>query len=241
MGKDEQPRSNEAMQQQLELQLHEQYAINNNANLSSMIAILVGVVAVFGVYGYVYIHTINEFSPDFSTLVLPEKSSNESETYYLDVVVLMVMVLCIILSILKHICIEKGYGQRKEQFIVYAIRYKYYQQHPNEMKNRIYPSGYHPFGKKGDDIPQGLFGEMIQIFDYIGLFVFCSLLVRLVLNISSCGRFCSSYLSTIGIIEFIALTIVVGVLWRWNKKCIKKNNKRYKDLQEEYKIYNPKL
>jgi len=240
MGKDEQPRSNEAMQQQLELQLHEQYAINNNANLSSMIAILVSVVAAFGVYGYVYIHSENIFSPDFSTLILPKKSCSGSETYYLDVVVLMVMVLCVILSILKYICIMKGYGQRKEQFIIYAIRYKYYHQHPNEMKPRIYPPKYHPFGKEGADIPQGLFGGMIRIFDFIWLIIFCSLLVKLGLNISSCGGFCSSYPSTTGIFELVCLAIVTIPCFVSNCKYEKKKICEYKILQYNYRQINPR-
>ena len=46
-----------SMEQELEKQLHEQYAINNNANLSSVIALLVSLFAAIGAYGYVFIHT----------------------------------------------------------------------------------------------------------------------------------------------------------------------------------------
>lgn len=48
---------NEEMQQELEKQLHEQYAINNNANLGSIIVLLTALIAVFGAYGYIYLHS----------------------------------------------------------------------------------------------------------------------------------------------------------------------------------------
>ena len=41
----------EEMQQQMELQLHEQYAINNNAYLKSIIALFIGLFAAIGFYG----------------------------------------------------------------------------------------------------------------------------------------------------------------------------------------------
>ena len=48
---------NEEMQQELEKQLHEQYAINNNANLGNIIVLLTALIAVFGAYGYIYLHS----------------------------------------------------------------------------------------------------------------------------------------------------------------------------------------
>ena len=41
------------MQKELELQLHEQYAINNNANVSSFIAMIGALIIAFTGYGYV--------------------------------------------------------------------------------------------------------------------------------------------------------------------------------------------
>ena len=47
---------NELMTQKLELQLHEQYAINNNANLSSIVTLICTILVIFGSYGYVFVH-----------------------------------------------------------------------------------------------------------------------------------------------------------------------------------------
>ena len=63
------------MQQEMLLQLHQQYAVNNNAKLESAVSLIVGLIAVIGAYGYVFLH-INEGSfvpclkPEFNLLGL---------------------------------------------------------------------------------------------------------------------------------------------------------------------------
>lgn len=52
----------------IEKQLHEQYAINNNSNLSSVITLLVTMFAVFGGYGYVYLNSNLDFYGDFTLI-----------------------------------------------------------------------------------------------------------------------------------------------------------------------------
>lgn len=54
--------TDEYMQSEMEKQLHEQYAINNNANTGSIVTLFVAMLASVGAYGFVYLHTINAFS-----------------------------------------------------------------------------------------------------------------------------------------------------------------------------------
>ena len=54
---------------ELEKQLHEQYAINNNSNLGSIIAILTTLVSVIGVYGYIFVHSTLDFAKDWGSFI----------------------------------------------------------------------------------------------------------------------------------------------------------------------------
>ena len=42
---------------ELEKQLHEQYAINNNAHIGSFITFFIALLSLFGSFGYVYVHS----------------------------------------------------------------------------------------------------------------------------------------------------------------------------------------
>ena len=77
----------------------------------------------------------------------------------------------LILGILFCICTYQGIAQRKEQFIIYAIREKYFKDKEKEDKEKdkeeyknILPDGYQPFDKKGLEVIQGLYGELVKIF-----------------------------------------------------------------------------
>lgn len=148
-------------------QLHEQYAINNNANLSNVIALIVAAVAIIAVYGYIYLKSTLEFSPDFNYLYY-----GNNDIFSFDAVFIVASVTIVILTILSYICICQGLAQRMEQFITYAIRYKSglvkspaflknsicddpcdnmtessKTQNINSGDDYIFPNNYHPFNK----------------------------------------------------------------------------------------------
>lgn len=152
---------NQKTQDLLLSQLHEQYASNNNANLSSFVTLLVSMVGVFGIFAYVFVRSSLKFSNDFQSLY-----DSGSELYTMDVLILSAMVSIIVLGIIKYICLYQGFHQRYEQFITYAIREKYFGKE-NCEKSDIFPEGYTPFGKQGLDIAQGLFGEFAKISDLL--------------------------------------------------------------------------
>ena len=145
---------------ELEKQLHEQYAINNNSNLSSIIALMTALLIIFGVYGYVFIHTNIAFADNWGNLIAETKC--DKAIYYLDVLVLATISTYYVVIILYYIANYIGTNQRKEQFITYAIRRKYYL-YNNEDFNAVYPDGYHPFEKTILNFVQGLYGEISKI------------------------------------------------------------------------------
>ena len=54
--------SEENPQLELEKQLHEQYAINNNANVSSFVSFLTALFVLFGFFGYTFVYTSPQFA-----------------------------------------------------------------------------------------------------------------------------------------------------------------------------------
>ena len=173
---------NQKTQDLLLSQLHEQYASNNNANLSSFVTLLVSMVGVFGIFAYVFVRSSLKFSNDFQSLY-----DSGSELYTMDVLILSAMVSIIVLGIIKYICLYQGFHQRYEQFITYAIREKYFGKE-NCEKSDIFPEGYTPFGKQGLDIAQGLFGEFAKISDLLFSIILLAVFLKLLcsLDVGNC-------------------------------------------------------
>lgn len=145
------------MHQKMELQLHQQYAENNNANLGSIITLIVTLLAVFYGYGYVYLHSTLEFSDGFDFLC-----ECECKHFTLDALLFTASAVYVVLGIIYYICFSQGLHQRMEQFITFAIRAKYYKKTKTDVApdgdsfpeslmdpsyHEIFPKGYHPFKK----------------------------------------------------------------------------------------------
>lgn len=122
------------MSEELEKQLHEQYAINNNSKTDSLIAILAAVMIAFTAYGYALYH-----SPQNLNMLLCASIA----------VIAVIVLLYVIATYL-------GTDQRKEQFISFAIRVKHYQGKESDY-NLIYPKTYNPFNKTFCNFVQGLY------------------------------------------------------------------------------------
>ena len=138
-------------------QLHEQYAVNNNANLSSMVTLIVGVIAVIGYYGYVFVHTVEDFGCGNELFM-------QGEHFTMTTLLLTYLSATCILAILMRLCIYQGIAQRKEQIIIENIR-KHYDT-SNDFKN-IFPESYTARDKDKSNVIQGLFGEFVKTFRMI--------------------------------------------------------------------------
>ncbi len=136
-----QEKTNVSMQQELELQLHEQYAINNNATLSSMLTLFCTMLAVLWGYGYVLINSSKKYE-SFYLL-------RDGGMYTLNALVLATCATTIVLTAISWICIKTGYKGRMEQFIIHAIRLKYYESESNLYK--ILPNNYNPLKNEEGD------------------------------------------------------------------------------------------
>ena len=144
---------------ELEKQLHEQYAINNNSNAGTLVSLIGSLLVVMTAYGSM-LYQYN-LSPSIGITML----------YLAAIIVLMVV------ALLYCICIHIGSGQRMEQFITYAIRMKHYgltQNYAaiedNEYNQRIkrykdiYPKDYHPFKKNMNNFVQGIYNLLSNAF-----------------------------------------------------------------------------
>lgn len=172
--------NNNVMEEDLEKQLHEQYAVNANNNLTAMITIAIGLLSVIGLYGYVFIHTKFLYGGFFIA------NCNEStELYTTNTLVLAGCVALIVLTILYCISLTLGAAQRYEQFITFAIRCKYYNR---TNYYDIFPPKYHPFHKGICDFVQGLHNLSLWVYTIVFLIITISIVIVLVVNgISGCS------------------------------------------------------
>lgn len=209
------------MKEELLRQLHEQYAINNNANLSTIVTLVVAVIAVIGCYGYVYVHTTLYFSCDFGLLV-------NDDVFYMDALLLIYLASVFVLCILSCLCAYQGVAQRKEQFIIYSIRKEYI----DNVNNNIFPKGYSPYGKKGLKIVQGLYGELIKVF--LGAFILLTLMLVKKLAVAD-YRCCCCYNSPkcLTAVFFVITFVIVVVSWIYCNCQIKAYKRREKEYKKE--------
>lgn len=211
------------MGETLKKQLHEQYAINNNANLSSIITLVVSLIAVLGYFGYIYAHTGSEFSECLDILYCAQK-----ELYTMDVLCLTYIASITVLYILFRICLYQGVAQRCEQFIIYAIR-----KEASIHEDPIFSSGYNPFSKKGLQIVQGLYGELIKIFIMVFVIITAFIIVKtfIFFCVNSCSNIkCLACVELISTLFIIFIYIICSII-NYNKQVYK-----YFLTQNEYLI-----
>ena len=200
----------------IEKQLHEQYAINNNSHLNSIVTFMVGLFAVIAFYGIVFIK---------SSYCFEKMPDND---YTLGDLCIVTAFAYIALGIMAYLCIYQGIYQRCEQFVVWAIRQKYYRSQYNNPK--IFPDGYRPCDKKGIEIVQGLYGEFLKIIIFVEKVVTYGLLLKMSLNIC---KFHDFGFSCKGLVLFIPAIILMAVIVLC-LNCFNKRINKYNGLSEEY-------
>lgn len=238
---------NELMTQKLELQLHEQYAINNNANLSSIVTLICTILVIFGSYGYVFVHLTYKYN-GLGHLYYPEE-----DAFSFVVLAFMACAIFFIVPVINYICLYIGCHQRFDQFIVYAIRYNYYgHKDHNELNTDIFPEHYHPFGKLDEKdecfclcikncllpgkICQGLFGELIPILWCVELIVVISSIIMF----SNCLS--NVTLSNVLLLKYVALLTVSFFLPLLVYSCcgVRNLKDKYLDYCKQYNNIKPK-
>ena len=162
------------MQKELELQLHEQYAINNNANVSSFIAMIGALIIAFTGYGYVL----------YQYLMVPCACCNHDKANAATIVHIATFAVLVVIFILYMVAIEVGAGQRSNQFVIHNIRKKAYDNNKEELE-KIYPEGYSPQGKNYFNFVQGIYNTLSWIFG--GIYAFIAVLSFGVIVQNCCG------------------------------------------------------
>ena len=223
------PDKQKNMKDELLGQLHEQYAVNNNANLSTIITLVVTLIAVIGYFGYVYVHTGVQFSENFGCLIA--EKVGDVHVYYIDALLLVYLASVGILGILARLCIYQGVAQRKEQFIVDAIRNEYIDE---GSRLKIFPLHYNPYKKRGLEIVQGLYGELVKIFKGVFWMLSIGVSLKIFSNIYINYSLHLSSLSGIGLAEVIVCILFVLL---YCKSCVcyhKQQEHAYSERKNEY-------
>jgi len=106
------------------------------------------------------------------------------------------------LIIIFYLSAYLGTSQRKEQFITYAIRRKYYEQSgENNDYNKIFPSNYHPFKKTKSEFIQGLYGEICCILKILFWLITIPTIIKLVSNFYKYNEN--------GVVSYSALSVIL--------------------------------
>lgn len=153
------------MQKRLESQLHEQYAVNNNANNTNYIALLTPLFMAFTGYAYVLYNYMTTYLPYGDIIMI-----------YTTIAVL------IVLLILHAVALEIGASQRSNQFVIDKIRRKAY--NTADESDRIFPKGYISSGKNYFTFVQGIYNTFAKTCFY--LYILFSVNLCFILNENKC-------------------------------------------------------
>ncbi|MFW5761043.1 MAG: hypothetical protein ACOCXH_08705 [Cyclobacteriaceae bacterium] len=216
---------------EIEKQLHEQYAINNNSKLSAIITLIVALLSIIGIYGNVFVNSSIDFASKYGEF---SKTTGGCKCLYpLDVLILATIATYFVIIVIYYLSSFTGANQRKEQFIAYAIRRCFYLNNfDNDRYNMIFPEKYSPFFKRPNNFVQGLYGEISKILKYLFGLITLATLGKIVVNILEAKKNINEY--TISLentfilsISFIATLIIL---------CVIKHTlfKEYKKREQEF-------
>lgn len=153
-----------AMGQNMQLQVHEQYAINNNNTLQTLVTLMGSLLLVFGGLGYVFINSSREFSNNWEFV-------KQQNVFYYDAVLVAGEVSLMILWIIHKLCITIGLKERKELLMINKIR---------RINN--YATEFKPWYKDEDEwksfsLPD-IYNAMTNVIHVAELFIFLLILIR---------------------------------------------------------------
>ena len=211
--------------QQMEMQLHEQFAQNYNSTLGASITLFCTLLSVLYGYGYVFLHSQLCFS-NSSPL-----SFVKNDMFTLEAFVLTSSAAIFVLYVIKWVCLYLGYSQRMEQFVINAIRQKYYKENPANLSPRIFPSNYTPFGKDKYNFIVGIYGELIPLLSLLQLLL-CIVVVMIFGNIIICY---GNEISWSGFVAFLLFVLITFICLEFYRSCYNKYFCNYKKRSCQFK------
>lgn len=152
---------------ELEMQLHEQYANNRNSILGGILALFVAMLSVIGAYGNVFLKTH-----------VPECQWCDHHFFTLDGLAWTAAAAIFVMFVIAWICIELGYLQRREQFIIDTIRKQHYTE---KEYYKIFPKNYNPFDKGKISAMPTPYDVLFKISHLVAILVFVSFCIKILL------------------------------------------------------------
>lgn len=147
---------------QLLMHIHEQYAVNQNSSLNSLITLFATLLIVVGAFGCVYV----EYLDDWSVW----ESLNLTVTTIACNMVIAIMIL--------YINLYQGFHLRKEQFTVYKIR-RYFQLYKCKIEGNVEVIDWTPYDKNLFDFCQGPYDVFTKILLIVAVIISLSAIVPL--------------------------------------------------------------
>jgi uncharacterized protein with PQ loop repeat len=204
----------EKNEEELENQLHRQYAENDNSRSGVFTSFIIGIVALFGFYGYVFVSTNNQKRWNFD----------------MQEFLLMSFITIGILFFLAILALNLGYSLRRDHFIVYNIRKKRYSWNKIEMKE-IFGKLYKPSGKGFWEFIIDFYNLFYWLFFFFVIFIHITTIMK-ICEIKKAGISLCEYEYTLyPVILFHILFIILTLVFRLRCYCkysrdIKKTRKR---------------
>jgi len=215
---------------ELEDQLHEQYAVNDNSRNSVFISFIVGIIALFGFYGFVYVNTYKrEISSEYRY---------ESWNFNINIFLLMSFVTIGILFFLAILAIYLGYSLRRDQFIIYNIRKKRYkgvtEKETKVRMKEIFGGIYSPYNKDCSDYLPNFYNLFYWLFFKSEIFIFVTAILKICdLKNTQCPFYnCKDIVYIIFIMLFHIIFIILTPKFR---RCY---YKKYKYNEIKFKLAN---
>ena len=209
--------------EEFESQLQSQYISNKSTTFSSYATLIVAALAIIGVFGNVLIGA----------------GSGSCDEYSLEALIIVTFSTIYILGVILYISLYLGFSQRYEQFRVYACVQDKNGGKPFQMIDTnitiwgsFLPSRYYPFGKKGIDIAQGLYRELVKVLFLTEIAVF-SLFICKIISLFIQGQISTeSFYPFVPYLVFAFLFLIFSYILFRNK-----NNqlvKKYHKLEDVY-------
>jgi len=214
---------NESSEKTLEDQLHEQLAENNNNRVSTFLSFIVGIIALFGFYGFVYVNTCKR-----------------EWRFNIDEFLLMSFVTIGILFFLTILVLDLGYAFRRDQFVVDNIRKKRYEESGKNI-DKI-------FGEKSSNSNKSYFADRKEPCDFLpnfyNLFYWLFFLSEIFIGIITIKKVVFIFIykhsllnckNLIYLLLFFISCIIFIILSERFKRCY---YKKYKDRDKQFQTSN---
>jgi hypothetical protein len=146
----------------LENLLHQQYAENDNSRTKVFTSFIIGIVALFGFYGYVFVNTNNQ-----------ERLNLDMQEF-----LLMSFITIGILFFLAILALYLGYALRRDHLIVHNIRIKRYNYETEEIE-KIFGKLYNPSGKCFCDFLPDFYNLFYWLFFSSEIFIHITTIIKI--------------------------------------------------------------